>query len=163
MNIEKQDLNIKDIFQNEITLSHRLLDILKREYAALTSNNTDAIEQVIERKVETINQLEKLGTLRMGIINKAGFSPDKNGIVNFIKGRDPHIGKTLYQCWQQLLDLGRKCKMQNEVNGTIIQASYMFTQRALGILHGQLPGDELRYGPDGKTHNGNQSSALAKA
>lgn len=163
MTTTDEENRINDLLQQEIHISQQLLGILQSENLALSSNDHDALRQLIPNKQQAIDTLGSLAQQRQSLLKNAGFSEDKKGMEAFIKQCGHMSSGLLEQYWRQLSTAASGCQRQNEINGIIISASSRYTRNALSLLKGQRPGNELHYGPNGEKISTAYSTTFAKA
>lgn len=139
MSIENaQQLEIKQVFQQEIDCARLLLQSLELEYDALAKQHADALEEVVREKQERINQLELISRQREKLL-----APFKTPVT----GDDEQVhhqyqfgnSAQLNSLWNELVDIAEKCRDKNRVNGSIVELVSRQSRHALDILQGILP------------------------
>ncbi len=139
MSIENtQQLEIKQVFQQEINCARLLLQSLDLEYDALAKQHADALEEVVRDKQERINQLELISRQREKLLTpfKTPVTGDDEQTNHQYQFGDNTQLKNL---WNELVDIAEKCRDKNRVNGSIVELVSKQSRHALDILHGILP------------------------
>jgi len=138
MSIENtQQLEIKQVFQQEINCARLLLQSLDLEYDALAKHHADALEEVVRDKQERINQLELISRQREKLL--APFRSSEAGDDEQQSNYQFAGNAELARLWDELVDIAEKCRDKNRVNGSIVELVSKQSRHALDILHGILP------------------------
>ena len=139
MSIENtQQLEIKQVFQQEINCARLLLQSLDLEYDALAKQHADALEEVVRDKQERINQLELISRQREKLL-----APFKTPVTEGDEQTNHQYqfgdNTQLNNLWNELVDIAEKCRDKNRVNGSIVELVSRQSRHALDILQGILP------------------------
>jgi len=140
----------------------QLVQTLEKEYTALTSNDLDNIVQTTNDKNRLFEFLEDLEKERHALLLAAGLDFDTNGIMAYLKRDTSQTKNKTAIIWQQIEDLTRQCRKQNQLNGIILEKNRRRTEKALAILKGQSP-QVGTYTASGETCNNQFRHSLAKA
>ena len=126
-----------------------LAAILEAEHQSLVEKNLEKLEDSTVKKQTLLQDIAKLEQERESLISNMDLEPEILKTDQSLIHLNSHI--------KTLLD---KVKLQNEVNGAIIEVSRQFNQRLLGILLGNGDKNSL-YDARGKNSlcPGNQSVA----
>lgn len=149
--------------QREIQMSVQLLETLRREHKALTTNNLVLLNETVAQKGEQIAAMDDCSRERNALLHEAGFGTDRTALEKLLDLYDPQRRTPVQREWTRLLEIGAECQRQNLVNGIIIQAGQQHTRQALAILRGQPAVTTGEYGPEGGRHSTASSHPLAKA
>ena len=123
----------------------RLLDILCEEHRALTNRDIETLGRIVHEKKQQVIELESLARERDAILRELGFTVGREGIESWLHQRSNGAALGL---WKELQDLLLRGRQQNRINGGLVEINRRCTQRALGLLQGQPPEQEI-YGPTG--------------
>lgn len=159
MTITPQQL--RSLLQQQRDTTHKLLQILAEEHAALSGNDLQDLETILAAKQQFMAQLEASSQEYLELSGRLSASP-KTGITILLKQCDPQGAWGLEPLWRQVEKLLSQCRQKNNVNGKIITLSHRHIQRALEILrHGEL-GAEPCYSPTGTRPSAAFSRTLGK-
>jgi len=152
---------IRDILQQQCDITHKLLQVLSQEFAALSGNDLQGLETSLADKQQLMKQLEGLS---QDVLAAACPSPEgeKDGISKFLQQKDPQGTWRLATMWQQLEQLLTQCRHKNSTNGKIISLSHRHIQQALAILRSGGQGSEPCYSPTGASQSPVSSRILGK-
>jgi flagellar biosynthesis/type III secretory pathway chaperone len=147
---------LRAALEREVEYAAALLDVLHREYRALTHRDSADLESIIDEKKQSVARLDEAGRVRERVLRAAGLvvTPD-------IKHRSV---AELAGLWEKLEGIARDLRFQNETNGRVIDIRYRHCEYALGILEGKELETEV-YHPKAKAKQCYQfhSRCLAKA
>ena len=152
------------VFQNEIECTQLLLQSLDLEYAALTEQHTEALEEVVREKQEKIQHLESFSMHREKLLSQFKGATIKNSGDN--KKYDFSSDEQLTSLWNKLVDIAEVCRDKNRINGSIVEVFSKQSQHALQILHGILPGSSSAselYNNAGQTIKSSDKRSLVQA
>ena len=150
---------LADLLQQEQNGTRSLLTELERQQQSLANAQPELIEASARASHELIQVLEALEKKRISLAARLGYSGDNDGMEQLIRWCD--YDGTLAQQWRKLLEVARRCRDCNQVNGTVVDINRRRVRQALGILRGQLSEAEL-YGRSGQTATDTLSRPLAK-
>ena len=149
-------------FERVIADAMRLHTTLQHEHALLAGRDPYTIEQVAQEKQKLLAQLDSSGRAHSAALSKAGYSPSKQSLQDWLQQADKHNGSQLSSLWRRLESLLTECHQQNQLNGGMIEIRRRHTQRALSILLGKPEETEL-YNPEGAARGAGISRSLARA
>lgn len=150
---------LADLLQQEQTGTLSLLTELERQQQSLASAQPELIEASAQATQQHIQSLEALEKKRNALAARLGYSGDNDGMEQLIRWCD--YDGTLAQQWRKLLEMARRCRDCNQVNGAVVDINRRRVRQALGILRGQQSEAEL-YGRSGQTAADTLSRPLAK-
>ncbi|HEB55628.1 MAG TPA: flagellar protein FlgN [Gammaproteobacteria bacterium] len=140
----------------------QLATTLEKEHAALFENDLDAIIQTASDKNRLFEFLEDLEKERHALLLAAGLDFDSNGIMAYLQRGTSQTRNETAAIWQQIENLTRQCRKQNQINGIILEKNRRRTEKALAILKGQTP-QVATYTANGETCHSQPRHSLAKA
>ena len=151
------------ILQREVECTRNLMQSLKIENEALSEHQTEALEDIIQDKQESIKQLELIGHQRMTLIESITTQSAANDSY-FERGDYPLNGNDtqLVGLWKELMVLADQCQKQNRINGSIVELGYKQSNYALDILRGTTAKPEL-YDNTGQTTKTSPSNPITQA
>ncbi|MFP5344536.1 MAG: flagellar protein FlgN [Gammaproteobacteria bacterium] len=147
------------LFELEIESVTELLRILDDERDALMKHDPHVIEQIAQKKLRHLDDIEDWGRKRDALLRSAGYPCTREGIMRYLA---EHTDTGLDGHWRALEQLLHQCQQQNEVNGGVVSLSRRHVQRALGILRG-LPAEQSLYNAAGNAEEIPFSKTLATA
>jgi len=146
MNGHTQLSGLSPLLCEERSQLRDFVSALKREQEVLIAGEIDRLTPVLEEKSRLAADLGKLLDRRNQILASAGVKTDKFGMEAWLAGQPPAIRAD----WESLLALSREARLQNEINGNLIQTRMEHNQQALSVL--QVASKQtLLYGPDGQS------------
>lgn len=151
---------LADLLQQEQTGTVRLLTELERQQQSLGGAQPELIEASAHATQQHLQSLEALEKKRNALAARLGYSGDNDGMEQLIRWCD--YDGTLAQQWRKLLEMARRCRDCNQINGSVVDINLRRVRQALGILRGQQSEAEL-YGRSGQTATDTLSRPLAKA
>lgn len=122
------------LINGDIDAARQLLQLIDDEYQALQARDLPQLQQLLERKVPLLQQLERNGRERSAMLQQAGVSVDRQGL-QLIAERSGS-GEVIER-GDELSALLDQCQEANQRNGRIIRAGQASTGRLLDILRGQ--------------------------
>ncbi len=163
----KQQQQLTQVLQHEINCAEQMLLALQAETTALSEHTPEALELVIQAKLEKMQQLEQASNQREHLLTTITSLSTK---PRNIKSRstepsslkpDDVFGQdqSLQLLWKTLMLLAEQCQQLNFVNGSIVERGYQQSRYALDILQGRTAFDNtdknaVINGSDGYNHNG---------
>jgi flagellar biosynthesis/type III secretory pathway chaperone len=139
---EDEAPRLREVLRAEINTLSDLLDALARERAALTARDTAALEAAVQDKHDLIGRLRDLERER------APWMP----LAHFPGPMEPRWPTDVQAHWNELIELSLRCRRDNEMNGTLLEACRRRVSEALHLLTGRSFDDSVTYGlrrPDG--------------
>ncbi len=159
---QNSERELAAVLQREINQLQNLMHALEQEYAALSEQQTETLEQVVSKKHENIRALEHLGEQREALL--ASMKTITQEQLSKAVGGDSDFW--LAGLWNELVLLAAKCQDMNRVNGSIVELVSRQSRHALDILRGISPDPEARpelYDQSGYKTLSPQSHSLTKA
>jgi flagella synthesis protein FlgN len=135
--------------QSELKIARALDDCLQAERASLTDTDVEAIDEMTRKKQPLIVQLEQLGRQRESLLKSTGFPAGKAGLEAFVANLPAAQSAVFNELMQQLREVARRCRMDNQINGGIVNVNRQYMLRALSVLRGRDQQPES-YGPGGE-------------
>lgn len=151
---------LAELLRQEQNSAQRLHSELERQHEGLASSQPELIEASAHATQQHVQALAALEKQRNALAARLGYSGDNDGMEQLIRWCD--YDGTLAQQWRKLLEMARRCRDSNQVNGAVVDINRRRIRQALGILRGQLSDAEL-YGRSGQTASDTLSRPLAKA
>lgn len=149
-----------DLLQQEHRGASVLLTELEQQQLSLAALQVERIEASAQASFTCMQELETLEKKRNALAARLGFAADHDGMERLLRWCD--YDGSLGILWRKLLDLARRCRDCNQVNGTVVDINRRRVRQALGILRGQAAEADL-YGRSGQTAADPLSRPLAKA
>lgn len=131
---------------HEISLMEQFLDLVIKEQSILTSNDIDALENLLPVKSDLMSALLIVTNNRLSSLVKFGL-PDNNASMALLIKQSSNA--PLEQHWQQFINIGTQADEINKNNGYIVNGLFFTNQNTLAFLQGKNM--NVLYGPDG--HN----------
>ena len=151
---------LADLLQQEQISASRLLATLEQQQQSLVESHPERIEASANASHSCIQELDQLEQKRNALAARLGYAADHDGMEGLIRWCD--YDGTLGIQWRKLLELARRCRDCNQVNGAVVDINRRRVRQALGILRGQQSDAEL-YGRSGQSAPDTLSRPLAKA
>ena len=149
--------NLVEVFNDEIRLFNRLLDLLSAEQTALLEDDLEAIEGVVVEKRQVAEEATRLELARRQAVEdvsqRLDMGPGDTSLGRIIEAMDSGTGEELNGMRQMLVDLNTRIRQANESNAFLIRQSRRYTDRCLNILTGRSD-DRNRYGKSGHRRPG---------
>jgi len=152
--------NLIALLDKTRTLSLELLDVLDEEGAALSRQNIETLETIIEKKLGIAQALQAMDKQRDYALQKLGVAPGLAGMETLLAA---HPEKQLHDSWQALCEASRRCKENNLLAGTMIRKNQLVTDQALQVLRQGSIETVQTYGANGTTPQQSRSTPLGKA
>ena len=131
---------------HEISLMEQFLDLVIKEQSILTSNDIDALENLLPVKSDLMSALLIVTNNRLSSLVKLGLPDNNESMALLIKQSS---NAPLEQHWQQFINIGTQADEINKNNGYIVNGLFSTNQNTLAFLQGKNM--NVLYGPDG--HN----------
>lgn len=148
-----------DLLQQEYRSATTLLAELEQQQQSLASLQAERIEASAHASFLCMQELETLEKKRNALAARLGFAADHDGMERLLRWCD--YDGSLGILWRKLLELARRCRDCNRVNGTVVDINRRRVRQALGILRGQVADADI-YGRSGQTAADPLSRPLAK-
>jgi len=155
--MSKQPFHVlaQHLFNEQITLSEQLIDLLEKENAELRTIQVKELDNLAGDKYALISALNICGNRWQSLMQQENIEPGTKGVETFLGLYDTENETNLLQSWLKSQSLAKKCQRQNAINGTIIVLRNQAVEHTLSILRGQLPDNHLY------DTNGNQKPTLS--
>jgi flagellar biosynthesis/type III secretory pathway chaperone len=150
------------MLQQQYDITHKLLQALSQEFAALSGNDLQGLETSLADKQRLMKELEGLSQHFLAVACPSSPACEKDGISKFLQQKDPQGTWRLTTMWRQLEQLLAQCRHKNSTNGKIISLSHRHIQQALAILRSGGQGSEPCYSPTGASQSPISSRILGK-
>jgi len=157
---QTQPQQLAVLLSGEIACARDLLQILGREYQALTHAEADQIESLSAEKRRQMQQLQQRLLERDRFLLRQGLAPAKQGMEQLLKQASPL--HDIHSLWEELQALAGRLREQNEINGGIVSLGQRHVQQALDLLTGRSSNGDT-YGPAGGHRSAPVAQTLAKA
>ncbi len=155
-----QQHQLSTLLDREIDCLQHLLDILQREFQALTSADIQTLETVTTTKNEALAAQAELTRLRAALVVNASFPDSLEGLQRFIAGCDD--AETLLASLETMNNLAQQCQQSNRENGRLISQRQHQARGALDVLR-QTEHNAPTYSDHGKSTSTESSRSLGKA
>ncbi|WP_299198932.1 flagellar protein FlgN [uncultured Amphritea sp.] len=145
-----------------ITFLTALNDFLEAEYIALQQRDVGLLQELIEKKTETLQQLEENNQARNQLFISAGITPDKAGLQSFKAQLSEPEATSFTAYWSELEHVLRQVNDKNKRNEIIITRNSRNLEQLMGIIRGQNQKNTL-YNQSGGKGNYAAQNSLGKA
>lgn len=152
--------HLEELLQEEGRLLAELESILQRESAVVRGEDATAIEGIGTARQGCVERLASLDAERTGTCRMLSFGTGREGITGLYAWCDPS-GHLLAQ-WQSNLRTARRCKDQNDRNGSVVSLRMGQVQQLLATLRGGTPSAPV-YGRQGLRATGYARRELGQA
>ena len=135
--------------------TQKLFELLSHEHDQLKQARDPArLTALADEKREAVTQLEQFSKQLGQVLATEKLMMGAEGVAHYFnKAKQANFNITdAWQCWANISDLAKKCRLLNEQNGASIALLSRHAQRSLQLLRGksQLA---TTYGPDGTTRS----------
>ncbi|MCO7226166.1 flagella synthesis protein FlgN [Pleionea sp. CnH1-48] len=120
---------LKTAIRHELNLAQTLYDLLAQEQKYLEKRHVEGLNQCNEEKVKILSEIDQSSQRRLKVLGLRSITP--NHIQLFESQLTDH---ELQREWDSLKDCFSQCKVQNEINGKIIELSQNSVTRAMNLL-----------------------------
>lgn len=129
------------LLERQVVALGQVLESLQQEREALGRRDAAGLERASRRKQAVLQVADRLERRRLEL------APDLASMEAL--ATTPDIATR----WEQLLDLTRSCREQNEVNGRMIRRQQRRVEATLQLMRGRSDAPAV-YGPDGERRSG---------
>jgi len=144
-----QNLSIEQCLSDEVNAMSELASLLKKEQAALASNDIEALGITTAGKTELLRTIAGLEKIRSSKLVALGFNGKPEGMQSYFSQHPTETAQSSV-LWEKLLSISEQAKEDNRTNGLLINRRLSHNQAALTVLgHGSSTGS--LYGPTGQT------------
>jgi len=140
---------LQSLLQAEQNVTSQLLEILTEERDSLRMSDANVMDMMTVKKQPLVLQLEQLGRQREALLQREGFSVDKEGLKAFIANQTHQDAQMLNNILQDLRVMVNACRDNNQINGGIVNVNRQYVQRAMDMLRGRDL-NASSYGPGGE-------------
>ncbi|WP_096084599.1 flagella synthesis protein FlgN [Agaribacterium haliotis] len=131
-------------FQKQLSsdklVSEQLLLLLEQEQQALSDRDADQVDQLLEKKVPLLEQLEQSSKIRQHWAQQMGNSSDEQAWNKIVEQLG---GETISKQWHELKSLFAKVQKQNEINGKLLSRHQKTVSRLLDLMRGKTAAPNL--------------------
>lgn len=144
MNNQTCHAQISALLDEELQLLATLEQQLQQEYALVTANDVEGLEQAGKVRQQTVGSLLRIDDERRQLCRLFGHAPDQTGLAALLAWCDPtgSLAAAHARCAEQ----ARLCREQNDRNGALVTARLRRVSGMLNQLQGNAPS---AYGPRG--------------
>ncbi len=151
---------LQQIITQQIQYLQQIQPLMQEEREAISQADVDSLNQILEKKQPLIIHLQQLDKQREQLLICEGMQPDAETFRQLIAQSD---NTSLKQQWQQLLELLKRCKHENEVNGRLIFMKKHNVDALLKVLLGNWQTTSQTYSAMGQTESSSRSGICAVA
>ena len=144
--------------QTEKQVFEAFVGLLEEEQGILVNGRKDELSSNTTKKTKALEELQRLSDQRTNFMRTAGISLEPVGLTSWIAGQNPEA-KVL---WDQCLDLAKRAKRLNDLNGRLLAERLSGNQQAIHTLMTEA-NQPATYGPDGQTRGLGQGRPLGSA
>lgn len=153
---------IEAVLKRQLDVGHRLQNLLKDEYAALSQKDIEKLEKTVSGKHDEINNLIMLNQELLDVFSAQGIEVNENGLAEFFSENAIDKNHPVGMTWRQVQSTLADCHRQNQVNGKIIASSKMTNETLLNMLTGRQENQAGTYGPQGQAMKHDSSQGVIK-
>lgn len=129
--------DLKNILKQQHSYLLKMLDILRQEHRALSNNNLEQFEGIVEQKHQQVKNLEEIQPLLSTVEKMIGGVLSKSTFFAFIQRIPESTEKSdLMTLWTNFHGTLEECDLQNKINNRVLNASAINAKQALNILQG---------------------------
>jgi flagella synthesis protein FlgN len=132
---------VEAVLDSELAMAEQLAAVLDSERTALTGLSPESVREQAALKVELLSRLEQLEQTRRELCSA-------NGITLPPADAARTSGDGVTSRWRSLMNLMKRCRTANDVNGYIINVRRNQVQQLIDVVRGTK---SLTYGPAGRT------------
>ncbi len=139
MSVRRPDvqLHLRRILDEEARLLAELEQVLRHETDILSSEDSDAIQNIGANRHRCVDRLTRLDAERADSCRMFSFGTGPGALDELLGWADSD--GALRAQWTSNLELARRCKRLNDQNGAIVAARLQRVQQLLGKLRGSSP------------------------
>ena len=143
---------LSSILRAEEDAASQLLVLLESERDALTTSDSETMDEMSAKKQPFVVHLEQLSRQREEMLKIEGFPAGKDGLDAFIANQSTTEASALKILVAKLRTTAFACKEHNQINGSIVNVNRQYLQKAMSILRGRDM-TASSYGPGGEYSN----------
>jgi len=150
---------IATLLRMELEVSNQLLDILQKEYIALSKNDSTTFLELVEKKQTCTEKIQDVEQQLSQFLTQQGYAGNKSDIEKMINTLSSKIKDDTVHTWQSLLGIAQQCKQQNQINGRTINLAQVKTRQAMALLSGSEASPNV-YDQSGKTDDNDSTPSI---
>lgn len=128
---------LKTVLDQQQIYLLKMLAILHQEHQALDDNNLEQFEDIVQRKIQQVKNLEEIQPQLSSVERIIGGVLSKSTFSAFIQRMPNSTEKSdLVVLWNNFQETLAECDLQNKINNRTMNASAINTKQALSILQG---------------------------
>lgn len=157
-----QALPFIQILDLDLKTTLKLLATLDQERQALTTRDSNTLQQTLNQKSQLLSQLHQHYQMREKLLMQNGMEYNEECLEQWISNLSSEQALEINTKWglfKQRLD---ELKVNNSINAKIVQRTQQSLSRVLAILKGQ-PQVQSVYGQDGAKQNSREARAITCA
>lgn len=156
-------LNLELLLRDLYEAMSELSCVLDAEHKALEAEDTEQLQEAAVTKEELSQRIELLEDNRCSMLVNNQLANDLDSMRQLIQNSSKHDEDALFKLWNMIAVLTQECMVKNKLNGIIIESKRRYTDTALSILHGNLPGSTELYDAEGTTVPARNKTTIARA
>ena len=132
------DNELQHLLQDDREKLDALYEVLQAERSCLEKRDLDQLNSLLQKKQSLLGAIENNDFRRRQLLQKAGLPANQTSLSRLkalLKQNSPHAVDLLAAIEHRL----QQCRELSETNKIIVHRSKLNTQRALAILHGSQP------------------------
>ncbi|WP_039913674.1 flagella synthesis protein FlgN [Cellvibrio mixtus] len=155
------DINaLRQMITQDTTAIAQLKQLLIEERQLLEQRKQDGLQEIIEQKSITVEQLNNSAKLRHQILTTLGLPTNAAGWDTFLQRNTATL--PLCDDWKNLVSEFEECQKMNDVNGKMLARSQQTLNHLLNLLRGKVAAPSL-YTAQGTQTQHTSSYTVAKA
>ncbi|MCP3851982.1 MAG: flagellar protein FlgN [Gammaproteobacteria bacterium] len=137
------------ILKNELQSLKQVIFLLQTEHTAILERDIKSIDQLLDRKLMLLSQLEQLDKQRQNFFEQqSGITYSNTNFSYFIQ---QHPSEDIKSMWLSIKSKLPECKKQNEINGRMIDIQKENNDQILQLLTGRPQSKTQTYSHLGQT------------
>ena len=138
--------------QHELLAFKQFHSLLLTEQDALVTGDTDRLLALAQQKNQKVIELTQLADSRNTYLSQHAGSAQENRMEAWLTSLAPTEQAGVAKIWGELIELARNAKIQNQLNGQLIQTRLANNQQALKVLLSANVTSSNLYGKDGQAY-----------
>lgn len=134
--------DVTPLLNEERSELRSFVDLLESEQHILTSENTDSLLEIAEKKSKFAHRLTGIISTRRKVLDNSGFSD----MTTWLSHQAPQS----LPVWHEIRELAERAQHLNNINGELIQVRMRHNLQALGVLNSAASNSAGLYGRDGQ-------------
>lgn len=157
-----QALPFIQLLDLDLKTTLKLLATLDQERQALTTRDSDVLQQSLNQKSQLLGQLHQHYQMREKLLLKNGLEYNEASLQQWITGLANEEALEINTKWNLFKQRLNELKSHNTINAKIVQRTQQSLSRVLAILKGQ-PQVQTVYGQNGAKQNNREARAITCA